>query len=172
MTFKITIDPKTKRLLDGKSNALLNDTKKQFAKRGPDKVKQAIVQDMIKGISPVQGAGRWVKYSNSYKEEIRKNKSKRMKKASPSKRITPINLRLTGALHKSLSTWFTGNSLVIQFKHFLADIHNRRGAGKSKIIRRLLPTKNNETFNRTINTVLFNEVKKAVDFVAKQFTRQ
>lgn len=225
MTFKITTSKKFKALT--KKEGLTKKVRKEFSKRGPVKVKQAIIQDMIKGISPVQGGGKWKKYSDSYKavikntaafryingkirawsvddgvlssseltsfrasrqarrdnaankrankELIKKLNEKYHDDASPTKSISPVNLRHTGGLHKSLvvrPSKLGGKALIIQFKSKLADIHNRLGAGKSKVIRRLLPTKNGETFNRKINTVLFNELKKAVDKVAKQFSGQ
>ena len=178
MGFKLTIDKKLARLLKANGrNGLISEVKKEFSKRGPIKVKQAIVKDIIKGISPVQGGGKWRKYSLGYKKEIRKQKTRRMKTASPKKQKTPVNLRLTGGLHRSLSSTAIGGflrnfKLRIQFKNALADIHNRRGAGKSKVIRRLLPTKSNEKFNRKINTVLKNELLKSVDKVARQINRQ
>lgn len=172
MTFKITTSRKFKNLISKTDKGLVKATRKEFAKKGPTKIKQAIVQDMIKGISPVKGGGKWKKYSDGYKKEIRKNKSRRMRSASPTKAVTPINLRLTGQLHRSLKSFFKSKALVIQFKHFLADIHNRRGAGKSKVVRRMLPTKSGEQFNRRINTVIFDQLKKAVDTVAKKFSGQ
>lgn len=174
MAFKIEIDRKLKRLLKSNANrGLVQDVRKQFDRqKSPAKIKRAIVQDVIKGISPVKKGGKWKKYSKGYKKEINKNKSKRMQAASPTKRLSPVNLRLTGKLHKSLTVFTKRKALIFQFKHFLADIHNRLGAGKSKVIRRLLPTNKGEQFNRKINTTIFDELKKAVDNVAKQFSRR
>ena len=200
MTFKISTSKQFKALT--KKNGLTKKVMKEFSKRGPIKVKQAIVQDMIKGISPVKGGGKWKKYSELYKAQIRGEAlldengewvvfryiggkprkivvdSKKLdrnhlqEKASPTKKISPVNLRLSGELHRSLKAFTKRKALVIQFKHFLADIHNRLGAGKSKVVRRLLPTNKGEQFNRRINTVIFDELKKAVDKVAKQFSGQ
>jgi ribosomal protein L34E len=91
------------------------------------------------------------------------------------KRISPINMKLSGDMLRKLEVFtrgqFTQNfRLVIRWKHFLADIHNRQGAGKSKVIRRLLPTNNKEKFNRTLSTKLLSELKRAVDIVAKKFS--
>ena len=162
MGFKVTVAPKFRKLLKG---GLVDETRKEFSKRGPVKVKQAIIQDMIKGISPVKGGGKYKKYSDSYKKAIKAG-------YVGSKRPTPVNLRVTGELHRSLTSFFKGRSLFIQFKSFLADIHNRQGAGKSKAVRRMLPTNEGEQFNRRINSVIFGELKKAVDKVAKRFSGQ
>lgn len=173
MSFKVTIGRDTKRLLNtAQSQGLIKEVRKEFSKRGPIKIKQSIIQDMIKGISPVKGGGKYKKYSEGYKKEIRDRRSRKIKSASPTKSISPVNLRLSGALHKSLKSFTSGRFLVIQFKHFLADIHNRLGAGKSRVVRRLLPTENGEQFNRRINNVMLAELKKAVDSVAKRFSGQ
>lgn len=229
MAIQIKFSSDLKKLL--KSNdqdGLVPKVRKEFSKRGPLKIKQAIVQDMVKGISPVHGKGKWKRYSVSYKEVIRgiatffrkggkviriDNRSKVSQKelkalraskqakrtarndlrsrkafvaarankfqqgASPTKKVSPVNLRYSGGLHKSLNVKTAGGflsnfRLVVRFKNKLADIHNRKGAGKSKVIRRLLPTKNGEKFNRRITTILFDELKKAVNVVAKENNRQ
>jgi hypothetical protein len=209
MPIKVKLSRELQKLLSSSDNGLVPSIRKEFSKRGPTKVKQAIVQDMIKGVSPVRGGGKWKRYSNSYKEVIRgkaayrtlkngkviriapdagqKGKSKKGRlnlisdlnadfKASqnPTKRVSPVNLRLSGALHRSLFAETKGGflrayRLVIGFKNKLADIHNRLGAGKSKVIRRLLPTKNRETFNRRITLTIVTELEKARDKVVKQF---
>ena len=201
MPVKIDINKALQQLIDSKSNkSLIPRVREEFSRRGPKKVKQAIVQDMIKGISPVKGQGKWKRYSQSYKDVIedkaayRKVGSKVIRitdpdqvkklnadfrnKQNPSKRISPVNLRLTGGLHKSLFSKTVGGfnresyKLIIGFKNKLADIHNNRGAGKSKVVRRLLPTKNGESFNRRISSTIFDQVKLAVEKVVNQFTRQ
>lgn len=201
MPIKVDINSSLQALIDAKSRrGLLPMVRTEFSKNGPKKIKQAIVQDMIKGISPVKSKGKWKRYSPSYKEQIkgtaayRKVGGKVIKftdpkvveklnagfraKQSPSKRISPVNLRLSGDLHKSLFARTIGGFikepyvLLVGFKHKLADIHNRLGAGKSKVKRRLLPTKSGESFNRRITSVLVDELKKAADKVAKQFSGQ
>jgi len=232
MPFKITTPKKFQKLLDpANKEGLVAQTRKEFSRRGTKKVKQAIVQDMIKGISPVKGGGKWKKYSQSYKDVIqnkaayfmkngkivrvglstklrkglvssksteafrrRVNKKRKAsdenvqklitkynsnfhKESNPTKQISPVNLRHSGKLHKSLKVFTKGGFLsnfrmVTQFKNKLADIHNRLGAGKSKVIRRLLPTRRGERFNNRIEGVIFTELKKAADYVAKQFSGQ
>ena len=208
---KIKLSKDLQKLLDQSSNdGLIPKVRADFSKgTGPLKVKQAIVQDMIKGISPVKGKGKWKKYSEGYKLQIKNEayldpvsgefgifrkiggkirfiqvenkrlsgRSEVQKQASPTKKISPVNLRLSGGLHKSLKVNTKGGflsnfRLIVLFKNKLADIHNRLGAGKSKVIRRLLPTKKGESFNRTITAVLFSEVKKSIERVVKENNRQ
>jgi len=199
VSFKIKFNKGARELLNGTYH---KKVRKEFYKRGPVKVKQAIVQDMIKGISPVKGGGKWKKYSEVYKaaikgeaflgedgeyfiirtingrpvrinvEEKKLARNLIQEQAVSTKRITPVNLRLSGALHRSLKVFITGKALGVVFAHFLADIHNRLGAGKSKVIRRLLPTNRGEQFNRRINSVILAQLKKAADKVAKQISGQ
>jgi hypothetical protein len=86
-------------------------------------------------------------------------------------------MRLSGGLIKSLKAFTKGGflanfRLVVEFRNKLADIHDRIGAGKSRVIRRLLPTRQNEKLNKRINDTVFRELEKAADFVAKTFNRQ
>ena len=72
---------------------------------------------------------------------------------------------LTGGLIKSLRVKIVKRGLLISFDNFLADIHNRLGAGKSQVIRRMLPTEDGETFNRSITTrvtEVLNQVAKNI----------
>jgi len=156
-------------------SVLLPEVRKEFRKIGPKAVRKAILRDMTKGISPVDGFGKFDKYSDSYKKEIKKQTSNRMNAASPKKRRSPVTLRLTGELHRSLKLFTSGGfgktfKLVFDWRDFLADIHNRRGAGKTKIVRRMLPTLSGENFNKTINDTILNRLKQAAKIVAKKFS--
>jgi hypothetical protein len=80
------------------------------------------------------------------------------------KKVSPVNLTLTGDLLNSLKVKVKKNELDISFDNKLFKIHNNEGAGKSKTKRRLLPDGRNETFNRSI--VL--RVREVVGDVAKR----
>lgn len=202
------------------------EIRREFNKRGPVKAKQAVVQDITKGISPVQGGGKFQKYSDSYKEVIRdkaayrtingkvvrfsadpagisqkefrslrpsrdarrnykaardnlKQKVKDLNadfraKQNPKKQVSPVNLRLSGKMINSFRV-FSNNAfnqsykLIFEFRNFLADIHNRLGAGKSRVVRRMLPTNRGERFNRRISSTIVVELNKAVDTTLKKF---
>jgi len=193
MGFKISLskelndilkDPKATKSLVGKVRA-------EFKISGPKIIRKAILKDISLGISPVKGKGPFVKYSEMYKEMIRgkiavfkkhgktiviraKKGKKLVNQATKyNKGISPVNLILSGKLHKDLKAFTIGGlttsfRLVLKWKNKLADIHNRQGAGKSKTIRRLLPTESGESFNNTITNVMLNEVKKAVKRVVKR----
>jgi len=212
MPIKIKANTSVKRLLTKTERGLIPSVRKEFSNKfNLARVKRLILQDMIRGVSPVKGGGKWKRYSKSYKEVIRGKAAyrrlpngrvirisadsveSRFKKGKqnlvndlnadfkrsqkPSKRISPVNLRLSGKLHKSLFAKTVGGflrtfRLRIGFNDKLADIHNRRGAGKSRVTRRLLPTKFGESFNRRITSGIFELLQKSVEKVVKEFNRQ
>jgi hypothetical protein len=120
-----------------------------------NKLEEEVIASLNRGVSPVKGEGRLVKYSDSYLDAI---KNKRYSKFGKRKR--PVNLKLTGKLHESIFSYIRGNSIVLGFKNKLADIHNRLGAGKAGTIRRILPTKEGEVFSRSITTSLREVLEK------------
>jgi len=230
MPVSIKVSKDLQRLLSNSNDGLAAKVRQRYMIKGAIKLKQAIVQDMIKGVSPVNGVGKWQKYSDSYKDVIRNKAAFRiikgrvvrfgtgnefglsnkqfsslrpnaaarkartsakksgaalikdlnadfMRRSSPTKQVSPVNLRHSGELHKSLKVFQAGGflstfRLVVEFRNKLADIHNRLGAGKSKVIRRLLPTRGGETFNRRISQNILSELQSAVNFVVKQFNGQ
>jgi hypothetical protein len=125
-------------------------------------MEKEIKSSIKRGVSPVKGFGRFVKYSQVYRDAI---KSKRYSKFA--KRVRPVNLKLSGELLKSLLVKITKPGISISFDNKLADIHNREGAGKSKTVRRILPTKPGEQFSRSITTRL----KEVLDRVARNIFR-
>lgn len=152
-----------------KGSPIISEIRKDFNNRGPDNFRKAILADMNKSISPVKGKGKWIKYSDSYIKAIGGELG-----AIWDKQISPVNLKLSGELHNSLKVFGVGllsktYVLRVQFNDFLADIHNRRGAGKKKVIRRLLPTESNEEFNYGLTRVLLNSLRDSVARVLNKF---
>ena len=121
-----------------------------------------IRESIAKGLSPVKGQGRFEKYSQSYIKQI---KAGRFNKES--KKTRPVNLTLSGSLMKSLFTKPIRNGLLIGFDNKLAEIHNKLGAGKSKTIRRMLPTNQGEEFTRSITLRMREVVRKVVNRIIK-----
>lgn len=172
MGFELKVNKSTAKLLDTANiGSLVPRLRQEFSKTGPKKFRRDILDDMNAGVSPVKGK-RWAKYSDSYKKAINTPRIKRL--ATGSKLTSPVNLRLTGKLWESLSTkttptFFSSWRLIIAFDNFLADIHNRRGASKRKVVRRLLPTLPNEEFNRGLTNKLVSYIKLAASTVVKDF---
>ena len=229
MPLVMKIPKKVQKLLAGNSKeGLRAQVRKEFKKKSPKKIKRRVVQDIIRGISPVKGKGKWVKYSQSYKDVIRNKAAFRTvggkviairadggvtnkelkslrgskgagqalskvrarnkkqirelnaafhKRSNPTKQVSPVNLRHSGETINAFKVipkggLLRGFRLVFKIKHFLADIHNRLGAGKSKVKRRILPTRTGEQFNPSITNFIINELKSAANTVAKQFSRR
>jgi len=103
-----------------------------------------VLREIAGGRSPVDGK-RLKRYSESYRDRIRRGGGD-----FSSKKRSPVNMYLSGEMIKSFFVKIIRNGLSIGFDNELADIHNRQGAGKSKVIRRLLPTKKGEQFSRSI----------------------
>ena len=193
MTFRIKFNANkafSKLIAPNDRGNYISAVRKEFANNSPVKIKQAIMQDIIVGVSPVKGKGKYKKYSESYKDVIRgkatfrrgkngkvykSNKPDKefLKNSNPTKSVSPVNLRHSGDLHhsfsvKASSNFFSAFRIVFTFAHYLADIHNRRGAGKAKVIRRLLPSNEGEQLNKKINDVILAQLRKAVEKVVQK----
>lgn len=138
------MDFKLKFTLDGIRH-MIPDIVRSFQKSAPPLVKEQVVKEIKAGKSPVEGQGRFQKYSDSYDAAIRSGQYKQY-----GKRSRPVNLFLSGKLIGSYTSRSTPGGITVGFKHKLFDIHNRQGAGKSHVVRRMLPTENGEIFSRTI----------------------
>lgn len=130
-----------------------------------NRFKDLVSASITNGISPVEGQGRFIKYSDSYQSAIKKNRYKEF-----NKKLRPVNLTLSGKMMKSLYVKKTEEGFIIGFRDELAFIHTVLGAGKVKAIRKLLPQEG-EYFSRTITSFLtkvvseswMNEFKKNFD---------
>lgn len=108
-----------------------------------------------KGISPVEAGGaqtgrkaRFIKYSESYQKQIKRRKF-------PGKKLRPVNLKLSGKMRASLRGRKTKEGIFLFYKDPLADVHTNEGAGRSRVIRRMLPGEGtNEKLSRTITQPL------------------
>ena len=152
-----------------KGSPIIGDIRADFNKQGPNTFRKAIISDMNKSISPVKGQGKWVRYSGSYIKQIQGFLGQAW-----GKDVSPVNLKLSGELHNSLKVFGVGllsktYVLRIQFNDFLADIHNRRGTSKKKVIRRLLPTINGEEFNYGLTQVLLKSLKDSVARIVAKY---
>lgn len=134
-------------------------------------IKEEIINSLNRGVSPVSqkdakekntgGKARFAKYSQSYTDAIKAGRY-------DDKKQRPVNLKLTGKLHKSIKSKIFRNYLRVWFSDKKAKYHDKLGAGKSKVIRRLVPDpKENEQFNAGIRRRIKNTLGKAVDLVLK-----
>lgn len=180
----------------------------------PATLRNSVLRDIEGGRSPVQGFGRFQKYSDSYIAQIRgkaafrtfngrvvpftvddlgftdkefatykpdaqakrrRQQAKRDSKAKIAelnkefafygKRQRPVNMTFSGKMLNSFFVKTRKKSVIVGFKDKKADIHNRLGvpSNKGPVIRRLLPTKTNEKFNRSIRL----DIRETLNRVAK-----
>ena len=104
------------------------------------------IKDHVKsGKSPVKGK-LFKQYSTSYANRKKGGQRK------------PVTMSDTGDMLKDLKVTATRSSFRILWDNKIADIHNRLGAGRSKVIRRLLPN-SGESFA----VGLMNKINKAIE---------
>lgn len=124
-----------------------------------------ITDNILKGKSPVKGQGKFEKYSPSYTKKIQKG-------GMAGKSVRPVNLKVTGELLDSFYIDAIDGGLEIGFDNDLADIHNRLGASKKKVVRRMLPDLDlGEKFNRDITKAIESELKEIVEKVTDKMSK-
>ena len=141
--------------LKSKINASVKGTIDSIKKAELNEFKNKVQDSIETGLSPVEGKGRFVNYSASYQGAIKKNRYKNY-----NKKLRPVNLTLSGDMMKSLYVEKTNEGFIIGFKNKLAYIHTVLGAGKSKVIRKLLPQEG-EYFSNSITSFLRKTVSES-----------
>jgi len=131
------------------------DFKKNIAEGfGPE-----LLNLLDKGISPVkESKNRQPEYSESYKKQIKRDG------LGVGKKVRPVNLKLTGDLHKSLKIDISKENPVVTFTDEKAEYHNDIGVGKQKVKRRLLPTGTGEEFTLRLFQKIINALKDAIKY--------
>jgi len=135
---------------------MFKDIQSEFSKKeNRDGLKTLLQETIYSGISPVAGK-RFKNYSNSY-SELKGKKN-------------PVDMTVTGDMLDSLTVESRndGRTLFIYFKSEIAKYHDKMGAGKKKIIRRLLPSQGKERFRSDIVKILKDFVQKAIDKATKK----
>ena len=171
--------------------------KAEYSKRLVRPLKQAILKDILRGVSPVRGKGKFKKYSKSYKQSIRGKvlfftitsggaqkviaiKAGRGETLPTipfilGKSLSPVNLKLSGQMLSSLRVRRLGSAssrkIEIVFEDAVAVFHNKLGAGKSRAIRRLLPTESGERFNRRISKLTSTLLSTSINVTLKKLNR-
>ena len=104
--------------------------------------------------------GRVVRIANKPfkgKGSVKRNKSiQNLSKPFANKNRSPVNLYATGDMMDSLRIKkdSTNKVILLGFTDKKAKYHDKLGASKKKVIRRLLPTRQGEKFKSNINTAL------------------
>ena len=82
------------------------------------------------------------------------------------KKKTPRNLKLTGRMLRSIKSRKFKDYVRVWFTDSKAKYHDKLGAGKSKVIRRMMP-RNGEQFNAGIRRRIANALLKAIKLSKK-----
>jgi hypothetical protein len=119
---------------------------------------EIVNESILKGKSPVKPGRRYQTYSDSYKRQI--------KTRFTFKRISPVNLKLTGKLLDSFTTSTRGNKLRISFTDKKAVYHDE---GTNKIPqRKMLPSRRGERFARLIERNVQRLAEKVYNLVRRR----
>ena len=123
----------------------------EFRKQAEKEFGKELNEKIMAGTSPVKGQGRFPEYSVSYKLAIQTRK----KYKDLGKRLRPVNLNLKGDLLDSQRVSISDKDGVkVAYTDKKAVWHNTEGAGKSKVLRRMLPTNKGEEFSQTLMRTL------------------
>jgi len=126
---------------------------KQIQKAFPFKgIKEDVLRRIKRGSSPVAGEGKYQKYSDSYKKQIKYIKNKN---------VRPVNLKVTGKMLDSFKIKKLRKGISFIFTDPKAIYHDELGAGKSKVIRRMLP-RDNERWYRPIQKRIDEAIKRGI----------
>jgi len=126
--------------------------KKEFLRKNSEKraVEGAIIEEIVQGRSPVKGE-KWKDYSDGYAKK--KGRKKPVDMAESGKLLEA--LRVTKHNNGEVSISFKGQAQLAKYHDFL-------GAGKSKVVRRLLPRKAGEEFKKRIQNTINEMMNRAV----------
>jgi len=132
--------------LDSKKDldSVLNDS---LAQRVGKTVKEMIISMCSRGVSPVQGQGRFTKYKDTdkYPQNVRDE--------YPGKRKSPVNLILSGAMLEAIETFRNGNKLRLGIFNGSPQLNKAaaHNEGEGRMPRRaFIPSRSGEEFARTI----------------------
>lgn len=154
---------KLKELTTDKLKQAIENANRQWTAVMATELKTTIVKTIQSGMSPVEGVGRYKGYSESYSEAIREGRYRQY-----GKKLRPINLTLSGTMLRSIKARQGKDNLTIYFSSPIAKYHDEEGAGKAKVIRRMLPSKPNEKFSRTIWTNIIERYNRILKQQLKQ----
>lgn len=137
-----------------------------------------IYRATAKGLSPVKGLGRFVRYKAQAIGKSKKNKPKKgypysVQKKYPNKLVRPVNLRLSGDMLKALEWKFYSSKQVIEVgiwdakQSLKAETHNQGTQEPRVPTRQFLPV-GNQGLSETIKGKIVSIVKaRILDIIRK-----
>lgn len=177
MSISLKIDKKLRNF----SNEYTEKRIQTFYAKVATQLPYVIASTIQKGISPVEGIGRFKQYSASYVEQIErvrkgdvkdlKLNERRLKKGQDAidgrstsksanklrgKLRSPVNMSVTGAMVGSITGLVTAKNVIIKFTSDIAKYHN----GQGRVDRHILP-KDGESFSSLIMKKLRDLLKES-----------
>ena len=126
------------------------DLKQNIARADKSEIEAEIIETILRGKSPVEGK-KFEQYSEKYADRFKGGDRK------------PVTMNQIGKMLDSLKiSQLRGKvGISIEFLSKIAAFHDILGAGKSKVIRRLLP-RSNERFKSNIRKVIEKFFKRNI----------
>jgi hypothetical protein len=133
------------------------------------------MREMIgRGVNPIKGWGKYPAYRGGYRKQIRKKGYVSVDGAKYSKRLRPVNLKLTGQFLRSLSSktrkWYGGHAAIVGYykstKSQKKEDGHRTGHN-AQAERPTIPQASlNEDFKKPISSLYIKIINRAIKKIA------
>ena len=134
---------------------LFRKMKSAWFRANRTRVPAEITKTMSSGTSPVAGKGKYKKYSATYRAAIANRRYSKYRKS-----VTPVNLKLSGAMHKSIEMVETERGIAAVSDSETFVYHN--WGTKNMPERRILPA-GNGFFRKEINVLIERSLTEVMD---------
>lgn len=131
--------------------------------------REKILDLVSKGISPIEGNGRFDAYKP--KSKTKRTYPETVKKSYPAKRRRPVNLELSGKFLRALKS-FPKSVNIISIGFFSSygetlELGHREGAG-GQAVRPIIPSEPGESFTKAIRAAILKEYREAIQRYLKR----
>lgn len=130
-----------------------------------DTTREEVLRSISSGVSPVAKSGRYERYSESYRNAIKKQ-YRRLR----GKKRSPVNLKVSGNMLKSIFVKVSKQAkrITLGFKSEIAGYHDNGVKENSLPQRKMLPSRRGERFNGVIQNEILDAVNTAIaDIIRK-----
>ncbi len=115
-------------------------------------LKEEILNEIEKGKSPVKGVPRFIPYSKTYRDAIKRGYYSQF-----GKKTRPVNLKLSGKMLRSIKIRFTAKGFTLFFADAKAEYHQEGGG---KLPRRQMLPEPGQDFNKQIEENIVKAIEK------------
>ncbi len=124
--------------------------------------REKILDLVSKGISPIEGEGRFAAYKP---KEKNKRYPETVKRSYPAKRRRPVNLELSGKFLRALKSFpKTVNIIAIGFFSGYGETleQGHREGANGQAVRPIIPSEPGESFTKAIRAAILKEYREAI----------